>query len=162
MSKPIPNCEIRAARPEDLPAAARLAAELIRFHNRLDPGRFGLMSDNIETGYERYLADRARAPDAVVLVAELDGQIVAYAFGQTEPRDWMRLLDAHGRVHDVIVAESARGSGVGRQIVERLISELRSRGATQILLETAWRNDTARAFFASLGFEPTLVEMTLR
>lgn len=153
---------IRPARTEDLPAAAALAAELIRFHHRLDPLRFALFSPSPEAGYERFLADRLVDSRAVVLVAESEGEIAAYAFGQLEPRDWMKLLDAHGHVHDVIVAADHRGAGVGRLIVERLLDELRQRGATQFVLETAWRNEPARAFFAELGFEATLVEMTRR
>ncbi|MBL8880465.1 MAG: GNAT family N-acetyltransferase [Phycisphaerales bacterium] len=162
MSEAITAFQIRLAIVDDLPAAAALAAELVRMHHRLDPQRFSLLSANIEAGYERFLADRLRDPQAVVLVADATGEIAAYAYGQLEPRDWMRLLDAHGRIHDVIVAGGRRRAGVGEAIVARLVSELRQRGATRFVLETAWRNEAARRFFAKHGFEPTLVEMTLR
>jgi ribosomal protein S18 acetylase RimI-like enzyme len=39
---------------------------------------------------------------------------------------------------------------------------LRERGATQIVLSTADRNDAGQRLFASMGFKPTMVEMTLQ
>jgi hypothetical protein len=34
------------------------------------------------------------------------------------------------------------------------------RGLNQIVLGTAQRNETAQRFFASVGFRPTMIEMT--
>jgi RimJ/RimL family protein N-acetyltransferase len=33
-------------------------------------------------------------------------------------------------------------------------------GAPRVVLMAAWRNESARALFARLGFRPTMVEMT--
>ncbi len=66
----VPEYVVRAARPADAPAAAALAAELVRFHHRLDSGRFALLADPLEPGYARFLAARSQDKSAVVLVAE--------------------------------------------------------------------------------------------
>lgn len=153
---------VRPARPEDVPAAARLAAQLLRFHHALDPARFAILADPIEPGYERFLQDRIRDPRAVVLVAvrpEVGGEVVVgYAFGQLEPRDWMRLLEAGGRVHDLIVADGERGGGVGAALLRALLGRLAALGAGQIVLDTAAANPAAQRFFARHGFRPTMVE----
>ena len=54
----------------------------------------------------------------------------------------------------------ARGHGLGRRLMEALLEELRSRGAPRVVLEAAARNRRAQELFASLGFRPTMVELT--
>lgn len=52
---------------------------------------------------------------------------------------------------ELIVAERARGWGIGRQLVERVQSELSQRGCA-ILIADVWRE--AVPFYRSLGWEP--------
>jgi ribosomal protein S18 acetylase RimI-like enzyme len=59
-----------------------------------------------------------------------------------------------------LVDESARGRGIGRQLLERAQRELRERGATRIVLHTAIKNRAAQALFKSCGFRQTMLEMT--
>ena len=47
--------------------------------------------------------------DGTYLVAERDGQVVGYAYGREEERDWNLLLDRCGGFHDLWVDEPARG-----------------------------------------------------
>jgi ribosomal protein S18 acetylase RimI-like enzyme len=156
---------VRAARPEDLPAAAALGAELVRYHHGLDPERFAILADPPEPGYARFLAGRLKDRNAVVLMAETangaaESRIIGYAFGQLEPLSWMDLLGPCGRFHDLIVAEAHRGHGIGKALAEAMLTGLRKRGAGQIVLAIAWQNPAARHLFESLGFRPTMVEMT--
>ena len=46
---------VRPATRADLPAVARLAAQLVRLHHGFDPQRF-LCVEPLEPGYERFLA----------------------------------------------------------------------------------------------------------
>jgi ribosomal protein S18 acetylase RimI-like enzyme len=151
---------VRPAKPEDLPAAATLGAALVRFHHGLDPDRFAILADPPEPGYARFLAGRLKDRDAVVLVAEIAGRVVGYAFGQLEPLSWMDLLGPCGRFHDLIVDPACRGRGVGRALAEMMLGRLRELGAPRIVLHSAWANPAARRLFESLGFRPTMVEMT--
>jgi hypothetical protein len=64
---PDPDFILRAAKPADLPAAATLGADLVRFHHALDPARFAILADPPEPGYARFLTRRLRDPTAVVL-----------------------------------------------------------------------------------------------
>lgn len=158
--------QIRRATAADLAVASRLAAKLVRLHHDWDPQRFASFGEPLERGYEQFLAAQIRASNAAVLVAEdrqadaPDSSIVGYAFGSVEGRDWMILLDGAGWIHDVFVDDAVRGQGIGEALVERMIEELRARGAPRIVLQTAWKNDPARRLFERLGFRPTLVEMT--
>jgi GNAT superfamily N-acetyltransferase len=85
---------------------------------------------------------------------------VGYAWGRLEPRDWMALLDACGRLHEVFVDSSARRLGVGKRLIEETMQWLEAHGAPRIVLTSAWKNEGAHQFFESLGFRRTMVEMT--
>ena len=150
---------VRLATRQDLPAIAPLAAALVRLHHAFDAKRFFLV-ENLEAGYERFLAGELADPDARVTVAERDGQIVGYAYGGLLERDWNALLDACGAVHDIFVAEAARGEGVARLLMEDMLARLREMGAPRVVLSAAWPNETAQALFEKLGFRRTMVEMT--
>jgi putative acetyltransferase len=52
------------------------------------------------------------------------------------------------------LAASARGSGLGRRAVERVIEAARAAGARAIVLETATRLTEANALYRRLGFVP--------
>jgi GNAT superfamily N-acetyltransferase len=56
-------------------------------------------------------------------------------------------------IEDVFVEESARGSGLGRALVEAAIARAAERGCRRVDLDTGADNATAQKLYASLGFE---------
>lgn len=150
---------VRPARPEDAPALGRMGAALARQHHEFDPARF-MLPEDLESGYRWWLRRESKAAEAVVLVAELDGAVVGYAYGRTEERDWNALRDACGVVHDVWVEDSARGNGVGTLLLEEMVQRLKALGVPRVVLMTASRNEAAQRLFTRLGWRPTMVEMT--
>ncbi|MFT3775888.1 MAG: GNAT family N-acetyltransferase [Minicystis sp.] len=150
---------IRPATRADMPAVARLAARLVRFHHALDPHRF-MCLEPIEPGYERWLTHELSDPKAVILVAERDGAPLGYVYGRVEARDWNALLDAHGALHDVFVDETARAAGVGAALVEAICARFTALGAPRVVLHTAVQNTAAQRLFAKAGFRSTMIEMT--
>lgn len=150
---------VRSARKEDLVEIGKLAGMLVRQHHEFDALRFMLIPD-VEVGYTRFFESQLSQVETIILTAELDGQIVGYAYARLEPRDWNALLDAHGALHDIYVIASARRRGVARLLVERVRDGFRERGAQRMLLGTASKNVSAQRFFASLGFRQTMIEMT--
>jgi ribosomal protein S18 acetylase RimI-like enzyme len=159
---------VRPARPDDLPRVARLAAELVRQHHRMDARRFMLI-EPIAEGYLAFFRKELTRKRVVILVAESppaagapagDPAIVGYAYGTLEGRNWNDLLDACGKLNDLFVAPEARRAGAGALLVKEMLSALRARGAPRVVLLTAWMNEAAHAFFARLGFRRTMLEMT--
>lgn len=151
--------EIRKATRRDLPRIAKLAGGLVRQHHAFDAQRF-LFIDDPEAGYEWWFGKELTNAKALILCAKLDGQLVGYAYARLEPRDWNALLDAHGALHDIYVAESARRRGVAKRLLERVAAELKARGAPRVVLHTAVKNRGAQKLFASVGFRKTMLEMT--
>jgi ribosomal protein S18 acetylase RimI-like enzyme len=150
---------IRRAGPQELAPAAALAAELVRLHHAVDPARF-FLPDRVEQGYTWWFTRELGRRDAVILVAVRGDDVVGYAYGTLEERDWNMLLDVHGAIHDVFVAERARRGGIGRRLLQQMIAELETLGARRIVLSTMVTNHAAQRVFVACGFRPTMLEMT--
>ena len=113
-----------------------------------------------EEGYAWFLDTQLREEDVVVFVAERESSIVGYVYAGLEPQSWKELREACGFIHDVVVDESGRRSGVATLLMEAAIGWLRERGAPRVMLWTAQQNDGAQRLFDRLGFRRTMVEMT--
>ena len=150
---------VRPAEVRDLPRLAALAAKLVRMHHAVDPARF-FLPERVEEGYAWWLDRELRREGAVILAATVKDEIVGYAYGTREERDWNMLLDEHGAIHDVFVAETARRAGAGKALVEAMIAALTQLGAPRIVLSTMVSNESAQRLFAACGFRPTMLEMT--
>ena len=62
-----------------------------------------------------------------------------------------------GDIQTLAVAQSARRRGLGRTLVNALLTEAAKRGARQVFLEVRADNPNARALYDSLGFEQIAV-----
>jgi ribosomal protein S18 acetylase RimI-like enzyme len=165
MSHPTPPdlWTVRPAALDDVPAAAKLAAELVRLHHRFDPLRF-MRIEPVEEGYARFMRSQVGGDGVVFLVATTarDGRetVVGYTLASLEERDWSDLRDACGKIHDVYVDETARGHGIATRLVGETVARLTVLGAPRVVLMTASQNEDARRLFEHLSFRPTMIEMT--
>jgi ribosomal protein S18 acetylase RimI-like enzyme len=152
---------VRRGTPSDIPLAAALAGKLASLHHATDPDRF-FLPDKVVEGYAWWFGRVLENPEAVLLVAEATGVpgIAGYVYGALEERDWNLLLDAHGAIHDVFVAEDQRRLGVGAALIEAMLRELEALGAERVVLSTMPSNKAAQQLFARYGFRPTFIEMT--
>ncbi|MGW0330518.1 N-acetyltransferase family protein [Streptomyces sp. NPDC003011] len=101
-----------------------------------------------EPPYEPFFGERFGPRDH--LVAELDGVLVGYlklGFPTS------LACNAHVRqIQGLVVAEEARGAGVGRALLRAARERARSSGARRITLRVLAHNTPARALYASEGF----------
>jgi ribosomal protein S18 acetylase RimI-like enzyme len=151
---------VRRAVRQDLPALGRLGARLARMHHGWDRKRFFVVP-KMHEGYAWWLGKELGNTKAIVLAAESKGRIVGYAYGTIEPRDWNALRDTCGVLVDLIVEPRARRTGAGRMLCDAMFAAFAAKGMPRVILQTAAGNEAGRAFFASLGFRPTVVEMAL-
>jgi ribosomal protein S18 acetylase RimI-like enzyme len=161
----VKDVRVRRAAEGDVPAAAELAGELARLHHDTDPDRF-FLPENVVEGYSWWFRRELASKDAVLLVAErgaagdAPARIVGYAYGALGTREWNLLLDEHGAVHDLYVADECRKLGVGAALLTALVAELEAAGAPRIVLSTMPSNTGAQRLFARHGFRTTFLEMT--
>ena len=96
------------------------------------------------------LAEMISAPASDVLIARLDGVIVAtltlITFRiPTGVRAW---------IEDVVVDEAARGHGVGEQLNRFAIELARSKGAATVDLTSRPSREAANRLYQRIGFKP--------
>ena len=151
---------IREATAADAAALGRLGAALTRLHYGWDRERFITPAPNLEEKYGRFLVSHIASERDVVFVAERAGEIVGYVWAGIEEKSYKELRDTAGFVHDVFVAEDARGTGTGERLVEAAAEWLIARGMPRVMLWTAEKNGHAQRLFERLGFRRTMIEMT--
>ena len=134
---------LRAATGNDADALAELMTQL----------GYGCEPGEIPARIEKFAAQ----PGILLAVAEHDGKVVGVVTGhlvnaihKTEP---VAMLTA------LVVLESARGLGIGKQLVAHVEDWARSRGASTISLTSALRRVEAHAFYKALGYEHTGVRL---
>jgi len=152
--------QIRPASRGDLPALARFGAKLAREHHAMDAERFFLPDEPIEEGYAWWLGKELANRKAVILAAADGDDVIGYAYGRIEPRDWNTLRDRSGVGVDLWVEPAARGAGLGARLLEALCDALAERGAERVILNVAARNARAARLFSRTGFRRTMIEMT--
>lgn len=96
------------------------------------------------------IAARVRDERVHVLVAERQGVIVGTATLSLLITLWKGLV---GHVDDVVVDATARGEGVGRQLMQRLHEEAVHLGVTHLDLTSRPARVAANALYQSLGYE---------
>ena len=151
--------KVRRAVRGDAEKVAGFALKLFAQHREYDRERFADLS-NLH-GAAGWYGSRSEAASARVFVAEIDGNVVGFAYLEDEERDYINLLENAVWLHDIYVDESARGSGAGRALMNAVRDAAREFGAGKVVLTVAAKNSHSREFFARSGFRETMVEMTL-
>lgn len=151
---------IRPARAADRNSIGRLGALLVAEHYEFDPKRFLEPRPNLAEAYGNFLISRLELPEMIVLVAELGGQVVGYAFGGMEGNDYMALRGPAGALYDLVIDAQHRRQGIGTILLDAALAALSRLGAPRAVLFTAQKNEGAQQMFEQAGFRRTMVEMT--
>lgn len=94
-------------------------------------------------------AQGAGETTAPVLVALRDEQIAGFVTIGTRSH-WAGDLDAY--VGELVVAEHCAGQGIGRSLMSAAEQWARSAGYTRLTIETGAGNESARRFYATIGY----------
>lgn len=137
------NPMIRQATEADLPAVLAMSD--------------ALLAEACCNGMTRDTLDDLRA--YVIHVAEADGQLIGYAYGEAASSNWNISACAKGETYYdlniLYVRPEHRGSGVGKALFEAELARARSLNAKQMRL-TAVNRDWKRLlhlYIDELGFE---------
>ena len=139
-----PNPQARRATPDDLAAIVRTYNHAVE----TSTATFDLEPVTVEE--QRSWMDRFD-DEHPMLVCELDGSIVGYAYYVP-----YRSKPGYARTKEltVYVAPEARRRGVARILYEALIEHARSRGVHVLVAVLGGENPASRALHEKLGFEP--------
>lgn len=150
---------VRKARPGDEQRVAEFAIRLFDQHVEYDSERFSTFA-NVD-GAAGFYRSRFDTPDSAVFVAEIDGEVVGFAYLERDELNYAELLRDGAWLHDIYVDEPARAVGVGTDLINAAADAARRMGAGKLLLTVAARNAVAQQVFENAGFRRTMVEMTL-
>ncbi len=155
------SCLIRPATESDVPALLGLLSEISQLHHAGRPDLFRAGQKYDAPALARVLAD----PGYVVLVAAeadtgaLYGHAICIVRHTKGDRTHAPLSTFY--LDDLCVASTARGHGVGRQLIEAVRCEAVRRGCYNVTLAVWAFNERAERFYASCGFRPQYVEMEM-
>lgn len=148
---------VRRADRKDARQIAEFAIKLFAQHHRYDTRRFAEIA-SVE-GAENFYGNQTEAEDAAVLVAEIENEIVGFAYLQYEAMDYANLLENAVWLHDLYVDERTRGQNAGKLLIEKSAEVAKELGADKLMLSVAAKNTAAKEFFERTGFKNTMVEM---
>lgn len=131
---------IREAQPEDMPVAREI------FREYAEEGDRGICLENFKQEVET-LPGLYAPPRGAILLAIDEGRVV----GCVAVRPFE---EATVEMKRLFVRPSHRSKGVGRRLVEAVISLARERGNRELALDTLDSMVEAQSLYRSLGFEP--------
>jgi GNAT superfamily N-acetyltransferase len=108
---------------------------------------------------EGRLASILSDPDQIVLVAEAEGQAIAWIQGATvQTVESERSVEILG----LVVEEKRRSAGVGRELLGRAEAWARKKGARRVMVRSNVIRTRAHAFYQRLGYEITKTQHAFR
>jgi GNAT superfamily N-acetyltransferase len=135
---------VRPARPDDVPVVLSLIRELADYERSLDSVA-ATEADLLATLF-------GDAPAAYCHVADVDGEVVGFALWFLNFSTW---VGTHGiYLEDLYVRPSARGTGLGRALLARLVEIARERGYGRVEWSVLNWNVDAQGFYRSIGAVP--------
>lgn len=154
--------KIRKAGPDDFPQLVFLFEEIDRLHREALPHIFRQPPVPFRT--EAYLEKVLADDNALLLVAEAKDELAGLALVfAPEAKDIPLLVPRRTAFIDtLVVKETFRRRGIGRQLLEAVEKWSRTRGVDLLELNVWQFNKKARAFYQNTGFETASFRMWKR
>ncbi|MET8086250.1 GNAT family N-acetyltransferase [Micromonospora sp. NPDC005237] len=130
----------RAARPDDF-------AQIIHLYRQLNPDDPVLDDGTDAAAFAQILG----SPGLRLFVLDLDGVVVATTYLNVIP-NLSRSASPYAVIENVVVDESRRGTGLGRQIMAGTLQAAWDAGCYKAMLMTGSQNLATHAFYRACGF----------
>ncbi|WP_086478010.1 MULTISPECIES: GNAT family N-acetyltransferase [Arenibacter] len=144
---------IRKATVADLKTLKKFEQEIIKAERPFDET---LDKDPISY-YD--LRELILSEDALVVVAEADGKIIASGYGLVKDAKTYLNHEKYTYLGFMYTAEAYRGKGVNKVIVDSLMDWSRSKGINEVRLTVYNNNEPAIKAYEKSGFQKHLIEM---
>ncbi len=138
---------IRPVRPEDKANWLPLWQGYLQFYEH------DLPSDITDTLWARFF-DAAEPVHA--LVAEENAQLLGLVHYIFHRNTWM--VEDVCYLEDLFTAETSRGKGVGRALIEAVYAAARAAGSTRVYWMTHETNTTAQALYNNIADKPGFIQ----
>lgn len=150
---------IRLATQQDIQQIGELWLEMVDYHQQFDDTMYRA-SEKGSDYYAQSIMSRLSDPQTRVLVAEIDGEVVAYVLGMiVDIIPQMFVQQKSGFLADIYVKEAHRHQGIGRELVERLMLWFQSQEVNYFEWHVSSKNQDAVKFWQSIGGQTTMYRM---
>jgi ribosomal protein S18 acetylase RimI-like enzyme len=153
---------IRAMRADDREAVV----DLVQALNRHEDAITGDRPTDRAAAIECLARDEARVAETggALLVAAAEGRVLGFLALAIEPgMPFIRPeLRRHGHIMELVVAETARGRGIGSALLAEAERLTRAAGCRTMLIGVVAGNAGAEALYRRTGFRPYALEMLKR
>lgn len=141
---------IRVANASDIPALARLAREtyIETFGQTMSQEELVQALESRSEEYFRSVFDKD-----TILIAEENNQLIGFIqFGEVT-YDTIQASDSDLELNKIYVDKFQQGRGIGKQLMEAMLSHERSQNIKNIYLDVYAQNDKAIGLYTKYGFE---------
>ncbi|MDG4758156.1 GNAT family N-acetyltransferase [Micromonospora sp. WMMD710] len=132
----------RTARPDDF-------AQIVHLYRQLNPDDPVLDDGSDAAAYQQILD----SPALHLFVLDVDGVVVATTYLNVIP-NLTRSASPYAVIENVVVDESRRGTGLGRQIMAGTLQAAWDAGCYKAMLMTGSRTPGTHTFYRACGFSP--------
>lgn len=148
------SIHVRPARHRDFGAVAELLRDFAAQHHHWQPEQFRPAFLGFTAAIFATWLDR---PDELILAAECEGEVVGYASASRSAGVSGTATFPRRSVHIalIVVAADRRRLGVGRALFSAIEAWAAEFNAEYVGLFVSPQNDSAKAFYTSLGYDPT-------
>jgi GNAT superfamily N-acetyltransferase len=124
---------------------------IIEYSSDLYVGLYTLLRDTYDSKISKEdLENNYLCHDKMIFLTLIDNTVVGCAFLEIK-RDYVRTYK-YGYISYVAVDEKYRQHGIGRALIERLISTAKDMGCSTVELTSANSRKNAHVFYQNLGF----------
>jgi GNAT superfamily N-acetyltransferase len=124
---------------------------VIRLYRQLHPEDPTLHDGSDAAAFEQISA----SPGLHLFVLEVDGVVVATTYLNVIP-NVTRSASPYAVIENVVVEESLRGTGLGKQVMDGTLRAAWEAGCYKAMLMTGSRNPATHSFYRACGFSPDL------
>src|SRR6478752_7758296 len=157
---PIRTSPVRDARlPADEPAILAFINGLQDYEAAFEPDR--RRDPNFAIEHWRELQHRCAEKHGVMLIAELNGKAVGWAFAHDEKAEVFVVEPerSHGFLAELFLISQARGKGLGRALIEGCEAWARERGHRLLTVGVLAQNRSAVRAYEGTGYAPYVTVM---
>ena len=142
--------KIRKARLSDLPELALLAQETysVTFGHTLSKEELGKA---LQTRSEEYFQSRLNKD--IILVAEIDGVLRGFIQFGNPAYEGINFDKGDVELNKIYVDQKFQGKGIGKGLMEAMLSQSRSKRAPHIYLDVYAENEKAIRLYKKYGFK---------
>jgi len=142
----------REAIKQDIPKIIELWKEFIDFHKERNP--FFSRSKEGPENFGRYILENLSKEDAIVYVAESNGEVVAYILAIIQNYPPAFETKQFGFVSDLAVTSGSRRSGIGMYLFKIAKDWFVKKGMNRIEIGVVVTNEISTSFWDKMGFKP--------